>query len=161
MNEWMNSKPQSVPAIAELWRSRIESIYGEPPPPLTGRQFGQLKRLLINLQEMTWDVVYRVLSIWPQFSEESRIAAGLSSTPARPHIGFLLVHCGTAVNLLHSWAKNSTSSADAEFVKLVDRKIYEQMRELAKDACEGDPDLLSKVEAASSTEELRQLLAKL
>jgi hypothetical protein len=127
----LNTKPQSVPAIAELWRNRIEIIYGEPSPALTLKQFGQLKQLREKLQECTWYVVYGAIGIWPQFSQEAQASAGLLSSPNKPHIGFLLTHYDVAVNLLRSLAKNSDSPAAVEFVKMLDRKIAEQKKEWA------------------------------
>lgn len=129
---WMNIKPQSVPALAALWRIRIENVYGETPPPLTPKEFGQLKQLRGKLHELTWDVMHRVLDVWPRFSQEAKASAGLPSCPSKPHIGFLLAHCAVAVNLVYDLAKKSDSPAAATFVKMVDHKIEEQKKERAE-----------------------------
>ena len=64
------------------------------------------------------------------------------------------------MNLLHSLAKNSESPAAAEFVKMVDRKIYEQTKKLAEEIFVGDPEGLAMVEKATTTEELWTLIHK-
>jgi len=42
------------------------------------------------------------LESWPKFADKAESAAGLSTAPGEPHIGFLLVRCGAAVNELQS-----------------------------------------------------------
>lgn len=156
--EWMNSTPQSVPAIAERWHCEIKSIYGEPPLPLTPKQYGQLKQLRDKLRELTWYVAGEVVRVWPQFTQRVETAKGLLCSPSKPHIGFLLAYYDIAVNLLHEVAQNSDSPCATDFAQMVDKRIFEQHQELAEELYGHNPEVIAVMRLATTTEELRSLL---
>src|ERR1700730_8875738 len=88
-----------VVRLASLWQRRITALHGHFPKPLTPRELGQLKFLRNNLGRWTFFVIDWVLGNWQRFCQQARTDEGLESAPPKPHIGFLLAHLGTAVNL--------------------------------------------------------------
>ena len=99
-----NNKTASVPDLATLWQSRMTVMPGGFAKALTRKQFGQLKLLKRSLGDSTSQVMDWTLINWRRFSEQARAEAGLLCAPSVPHIGFLLAHHDTAVNLMRSIA---------------------------------------------------------
>jgi hypothetical protein len=153
---------RSVPFLAQMWQANMARMNGVvEQKPLTPRQFGQLKLLRNLLEDITWDVMLWALENWTRFSQEAKIRAGLPCAPADPHIGFLLAHHEVAVNLMYKIAKSTNTVGAAQFIKNVDRLIYENLKNDAVKACEGDPELLAMVEAAKTLDDLHKIMALL
>jgi hypothetical protein len=92
------SVSSSVPALAGLWRSRVEAPFTFTKP-LTPREFGQLKTLRNRLGDLTGQVMEWALNNWGSFAPQAAIEAGSGQWPIHPHIGFLLVHHTVALKL--------------------------------------------------------------
>jgi hypothetical protein len=150
---------RSVPFLAQVWQVNMMAMSGVfQQKPLTPKQFGQLKLLRNALEDITLDVMLWALENWTVFSQKAKSNAGLPCAPPNPHIGFLLAHYDVAVNLMYDIAKSTDTVGAAEFVKNVDRMIYENLKKNAVKACEGDPELLAMVEAAKTPHDINKIL---
>jgi hypothetical protein len=149
----------SVPCLAVLWQTSIARLSVETEKkPLTPRQFGQLKLLRNGLGDITWAVIDWALNNWWWFSQAARACAGLPCAPATPHIGFLLAHYDVAVNRMVEIAKQTNTVGSAEFLEQVDRLVFDQLKHALQEDCEGHPEWLAKIDAATTTEQLSQLI---
>jgi hypothetical protein len=111
----------SVIEIGSFWKSRVKETFGVHRQ-LTPKEFGQLKMLRRDLGAATCPVIHRIIGNWQAFCSKASENAGVPCTPPTPHIGFLLAHCATAVNLLHTIAKKA---GDTYFLSELD-DVFEQ-----------------------------------
>lgn len=134
-----NDDGPSMVAIASWWQRRIVAMAGNLNRPLTPKELGQLKSLRGYLGIWTFYVLNWVWENWWQFAQEAQVNAGLSSAPAKPHIGFLLKHNHVAVGLMKLAAANSdpTKSEDivfknnlAHMLPYLDKKLEEHYKKL-------------------------------
>jgi hypothetical protein len=158
MEEKSQKTKHSVPFLAGVWQWRMARLREGIERPLAGKEFGQLKQLQKYLGDLTWDVIDWVLENWWAFSQQAKMDAGLPCAPAEPHIGFLLAHCDVAVNRMVEIAKQTNTVGSAEFLKQVDRLVFDQLKHALQEDCEGHPEWLAKIEAATTTEQLSQLI---
>ena len=126
----LSCKSPSVITLGNIWKVNVEIRYGVTKA-LTPKEFGQLKNLREWLGSVTGDVVRWTINNWSLFANEAKADAGLPSFPLTPHIGFLLAHAATAVNLMHSTAKSKAvkSAADIRLIKMVEDSHERQERE--------------------------------
>ena len=92
---------QTVMRLAFFWQARVTAnALVAPKTPLSAKEMGQLKQLRNYLGDETINVIGWAVDNWWTFAQRARAEAGLESHPAKPHIGFLLAHYDTAVNLM-------------------------------------------------------------
>lgn len=92
------SEGQSVPVLAALWQSRMETLFGVKKP-LTPKEFGQLKLLRKRLGDVTSKAIDLALNNWGSFATKAAVETGTGLWPVHPHIGFLLTHYAVALEL--------------------------------------------------------------
>ena len=126
-------KPPSVITLGNIWRVNVEISFAVTKA-LTPKEFGQLKRLRDLLGLVTGEVVRWTIGNWRAYSLEVQYSAGLPCFPSTPHIGFLLAHAATAVNIMHSIAKRKAvkSAADIRLMKMVEDSHERLKREYEK-----------------------------
>jgi hypothetical protein len=95
-----------VVQLASLWQRRQKQLSGTFPRPLTRREMGQLKFMRTKVGPWAYFVTEWALNNWPQFSQRAKLDNGTDSAPTTPHIGFLLAHVDTALNLMCSIAQS-------------------------------------------------------
>ena len=138
-NNVVKEKPklQSVQDLAHSWKSHMNVIY-EIEKPLTPKEFGQLKNLRDKLGDLTGEVLDHTLKSWPTFCDRIKLDKALSFAPSVPNIGFLLVHAGTAINLMHSLTNitKEKSVADIDFTTKIDQLIDQQETEVQEHSSE-------------------------
>jgi hypothetical protein len=88
----ITTKP--VVRLASLWQRRTGAKM-----LLSPKNLGQLKVLSKNLGEGAFELIDWAVPNWAEFTSKAKLAGGLLSTPASPHIGFLLRYYVTAVSL--------------------------------------------------------------
>lgn len=99
--ETNKSDKQPIIRLAFFWQSQVSIKMGVGSArPLTPKEMGQLKLLRQSLGDETINVIEWAVSNWASFSQQARAEAGLSCAPANPHVGFLLVHYPSAVNMM-------------------------------------------------------------
>jgi hypothetical protein len=118
-------------SLGVRWHSRLSLLSGrEWQKPLTQKERGQLKLLANALGPLTHEVIDWALENWLKFARRAESAAGLTTFPTEPHIGFLLAHCGVAVNMMQSVAEaKMKNKEDEEWRK--EWEVESQQREAA------------------------------
>jgi hypothetical protein len=106
---------QSVPILARLWQDDVRNAYGDVLK-LAPKEFGQLKVLAQQLEDLTPDILSWAVRNWEMFSLDARSNCGLPSVPRKPHIGFLLAHWRDALSLLVSKANRSSQTEAIAFL---------------------------------------------
>jgi len=86
-------------SLAMAWKRTVAEKYGGFVKELTQKEVGQLKMYLQKLGEQAPEVMAIVLDHWGDFVLETKYLKGLSSTPERPVIGFLLQYYDIAMNM--------------------------------------------------------------
>jgi hypothetical protein len=145
---------RSVTFLAQMWQANISRMSGVEQEPLTRLQLEQLRMLRNTLGFMTWDVM-----LWA--SENWMLLFCESCAPPKPDIGLLFTHCELVVPRLYEIAKSTNTVHAAEFVKNLDRMIYEGIKEDIMAACEDDPDFLAMVEGVKTLDDLKTILGLL
>jgi hypothetical protein len=113
------------------WHSRLSLLDGEKwQKPLTQKERGQLKNLANALGPLTNEVMDWALENWSDFASTAATQSGVNGYPSAPHIGFLLAHCGVAVNQMHSSAEAKKRQAE----KQKEIEAANQKREIEKAA---------------------------
>ncbi|MFP5205900.1 MAG: hypothetical protein ACLGSH_11135 [Acidobacteriota bacterium] len=93
--------PVSKPSkLAEFWQFQEAMRLKAMPPALTPKQAGQLRFLYRLVGPFAKRVVGYGFSSWPKFATQAKLAAGLSTVPNYPHIGFLIKHIDVAVSMM-------------------------------------------------------------
>ena len=109
---------QPVIRLASFWQSCVAAnTLAAPERPLSAKEMGQLKQLRKYLGEETKNVIGWAVDNWWTFAHLARAEAGLCSQPAQPHIGFLLAHCATAVNIMAKTVPEQVAKLMAEAAK--------------------------------------------
>src|SRR4051794_3738962 len=101
----------TVAVLATLWGSHFVKAGKYRTAKLTPREYGQLKSLRDSLGGSTTEILEWVLNNWQSFACKASEMSSVSSWPANPHIGFLLVHRTVAVGLQHTATMVSTADA--------------------------------------------------
>jgi hypothetical protein len=152
--DWMlgrDPKQQPVRFLAGIWQQRTAT-------QLNDMEFGQLRDLNKFLGEFTRDVVGWVLNPvnWWHFCQFVRAESGLHRAPDYPHLGFLLKHRGRALRIMRRELRKSNPEAD--FIKRIEHKRYEEIKTLLKVAYTvGRPEWLAKIEEAKTLTEIQQV----
>ena len=93
--------PHSVMRLAWCWQCRVAAhSHVVPRAHLSPKELGQLRELRRIVGDDTMNVIDWAVNNWSKFAWEARERTGLCSHPENPHIGFLLRHCDTAVNMM-------------------------------------------------------------
>lgn len=93
-----------------------------------------MKMLRGRLGSWTFYVMNWVWENWWRFSDKAKEEAGVESAPPKPHIGFLLAHYDTAVNLMHTVAKTkvAVTPEDISFKHSVDHMMCDLLKKQAE-----------------------------
>lgn len=116
--------------IADFWKCQVKSKFSVDRS-LSAKEYGQLKRIKFVLGPATIAVIDRTLENWHGFCLKTIDNDGVPCAPATAHIGFLLRHLSTAVDLAYSRAKDKAliSDHDVDFVSLIDELFEQQYKE--------------------------------
>lgn len=87
-----------------LWKNRV-SLAGHFVPELTMKERAQLKALAKKVDDPAAVIDWAVMN-WTKFGTLAA-ASSAQKVPDRPNLGFLLMHCAVAVEVLQSIAKSS------------------------------------------------------
>ena len=132
-----------VVRLASLWQHRMTTLTGAFHRNLTIKEMGQLKFLRKRFGVWTFFVVDWALENWSRFCQQARLSKGLDSVPPKPHIGFLLAHGDTAVNLMSSIAKTMKPVSEWEIW------FKEKVHDMVKDLLQKQKEALQKWEEES------------
>jgi len=120
------SEHKKKQTLAAVWR-RYD--FGGYHKPLTMKELGQFKQLDKKIG-MTPVILKWVMSNWTKFALEASVQNGLKNGPSQPHVGFLLLYAGTAMNMfLHS---SATASNKPSTMMLNKPKTEVNLKEVAK-----------------------------
>lgn len=88
--------------LANRWQQRLASNFRVAAPPLSDKQWGQLRNLRESLGDLTQHVIESMLDPknWFDFSQQVRMERKLFKVPDYPDIGFLYQHRNVAVKIM-------------------------------------------------------------
>lgn len=87
-------------SLAIAWKRMVAERYGGFVKELTQKEIGQLRMYLQKVGDKAPEVMAAALDQWADFALEAKYQKGLSSTPERPVVGFLLQHHDVAMQLI-------------------------------------------------------------
>lgn len=142
---------------AKLWQAKMQERFGISEIHFASKQFGQLKTLLRHLNDLTPFVIDWSLDPvnWWHFCQQVRIAHKIHFMPDYPEVGFLLQYRGVALNLMHSKLKNSPEGA--EFIQKLEKKKFEQIKNLLLVYATGDSATSAKIASIKTLVEMELL----
>jgi hypothetical protein len=88
-----------------LWKKRLGLYQPGFVHPFTAKEQGQMKQLRAKCGVDTWAVVEYVLEHWHKFGQQAKANLGVSSYPAIPQVGFVLLGWQTALQLIAGGAE--------------------------------------------------------
>jgi hypothetical protein len=147
-----------VRSLASVWQQQMKANFGLAERPMTSKEFGQLKALRLHWGDLTREVVEWIVDSvnWWHFCQGVRAAWKTIFVPEYPDIGFLLSRRGVALKVMRS--KLSDSTTGAEFVKKIDEKEFQQIKNLLLAAyVQGSAERLSKIETARTLEDIQKI----
>jgi hypothetical protein len=161
--EWeLKRDPEQHPVrfLAGLWQERMKENFGVTVQ-LMPKELRQLKTLRKALGDLTSDVMDWMLDPvnWWHFCQQVRSDSGSHRAPDYPHVGYLLAHHGIGLKIMRSELRDSIGAAD--FVKKLDRRKYEETKNLALLYAEGKPERLARIEAAKTLTEIQKVFIEL
>lgn len=162
--DWaLKRDPEQHPVrfLAGLWQQRMKDNFNVVGIQLTPKELGQLKTLRKALGDLTSDVIEWMLDPvhWWRFCQQIRAESKNHMVPEHPHIGLLVLRRGTALRVMRS--KLCDCSVGADFVKKLDRRKYEELKNLALLYAEGKPERLARIEAAKTLTEIQKVFIEL
>jgi hypothetical protein len=145
--------------LASIWQQRMKDNFGIKGMQFTPKEFGQLKCLMKALVDLDRQVIEWMVDPvnWWHFCQQVRIELPVSVIPNRPNVGFLLRYRGIGLRLMHFKLRDSTEWAD--FVSKLDKRKYEQFKNLLLVYAMGKPEALAKIEAAQTLPEIEGLFS--
>jgi hypothetical protein len=95
--------------------------------------------LKLKIGAYTYCVIEWALDHWMRFAEQAKAEDGLSSAPARPHVGFLLAHYRSALRLITEVAENTHAynKKDEWFKHWVSQMTDERTKKFAEEVSMG------------------------
>lgn len=107
--------PKSLKAstLAIHWQYHVAFLMESSPAPLSQKEAGQLKLIYRKVGPYAKQVVDYAINNWAKFTCQARLNKGLATSPEAPHIGFLLVHCDVAMNMMLSEKKITWEEVNA------------------------------------------------
>jgi hypothetical protein len=130
-NGWLSTGTRPF-VLGDRWQSRLKEIYPQDwQKPLTAKERGQLKDLANVLGASTNEAIEWTIRNWSKFASSVSIGVSLSY-PSKPQIGFLLVHCAVAMNLMRRQAELAAKEAERAA-----RQAEQMVRESARREEEG------------------------
>jgi hypothetical protein len=81
-----------------LWQKEKASLKGSFQKPLTAKEMAQLKKFGKDTGDLAEKVLLYATSHWQKYAVEVKSAAGLTTVPMEPDIGFLLKYSEIATN---------------------------------------------------------------
>src|SRR5712671_182451 len=148
-------KHHPVRFLAGIWQQRTAT-------QLIPKELGQLQDLREALGDFTRDVIEWILDPvhWWHFCQHVRAESGLNRAPDYPHLGFLFKHRGRALRIMRWELRKSNSEAD--IVKRLEHRQYEEIRTLLKVAyAVGRTEWLAKIEEAKTLTDIQQVFIEI
>lgn len=93
------SQPMKL-ALGNFWNELLEKKFNATTKPLTKKELGQLSQFQSKLGELAKPLLEFVFSDWYKFTYRVKWNRGLSSTPVRPVVGFMLANFDVALELM-------------------------------------------------------------
>jgi thiamine pyrophosphate-dependent acetolactate synthase large subunit-like protein len=95
-------------SLGDRWLTYLsKTSYGPRQRPLTDKECRQLKDLANALGSLTNEVLEWSLENWRVFALSAERAAGLTCSPEKPSIPFLLAHCQDALDGMRKAAEKA------------------------------------------------------
>ncbi|MCU1305402.1 MAG: hypothetical protein JWN45_97 [Acidobacteriaceae bacterium] len=143
--------------LAGVWQQRMKERFGITGVQFTPKEFGQLKRVMNAFGDLSREVIEWMLDPvnWWHFCQQVRSELGIHFVPDYPEVGFLLGYRGVGLNLMYSKLRYSIEWAD--FINRLEKKKYEQTKNLLLLYAVGKPGELAKIEAAKTLSEIELL----
>jgi hypothetical protein len=142
--------------LAGIWQQRMKEKFGIPKTDSTPQQFGQMKCLMNALGDLTRDVIEWMLDPnWFGFCQQVRAELKVHFVEDYPEVGFLLRYRGIALRVMQSKLQGSPGWAD--FIQRLEKKNFEQYRNLALVYAAGNPDKLARIAAAKTSQQMETL----
>jgi|ERR1035438_9538295 hypothetical protein len=162
--DWaLKRDPEQHPVrfLAAVWQQRMTANFRGIKRLLTPKELGQLKSLRKTLGDLTRDVVEWMLDPvnWWHFCQQVRSDSGSHHAPPHPHVGYLLAHYRIGLKIMRSRLQNSNAAGD--FVRRVDQRHYEQMRNLVLVYADGMPKRLGKIDEAKTLTDIRRVFIEM
>ena len=129
--------------LASIWQQHMKTRFGVAGRPMTDKESGQLKALRLHLGDLTRDVIEWIVDPvnWWHFCQQIRAESKNHMVTEHPDIGLLVQRRGTALRVMR--LKLSNCSAGADFLRRLDQRHYEQMRNLVLVYADGIPKRLA------------------
>jgi hypothetical protein len=143
--------------LASVWQQRMKEKFEISGMQFTSKEFGQLKCLMKALGNLHRDVIAWMLDPinWWHFCQQVRTELGIRWVPDRPEVGFLLQYQGVALRVMHARLCNSIAGAD--FITKLEKRWFEEKKELLVVYAVGNPEKLAKIAAAKTLAEMELL----
>ena len=158
----LKTDPEKHPVrfLASIWQQKMQANFGVSVS-MTPKEKGQLKALRLHLGDLTREVIEWIVDPvnWWHFCQQVRAGWKTCFVPPDPHVGFLLAHRGTALQVMRS--KLSNSGAGAEFVKKLNQKEFERLKALALVYAEGKAERVAKIEGTTTLADMQKVLSEL
>lgn len=163
---WVDkTDPEHYPVrfLASLWQQRMASNFRVAVPPLSSKEWGQLKNLREHLGDLTEHVVRWVLKPenWYGYSQQVRQERRFFRVPDYPDIGFLLAHRNVALKVMRWNLRESTDEQDVLFCRRLDQIRFEQFKSLSLVFAHGSPEMLGKIAAAKTLTEIQRVFIEI
>ncbi len=157
--DWeLKRDPEQHPVrfLAGLWQERMKNNFGVTIQ-LMPKELGQLKSLRKAFGDLTPHVIEWMLNPvnWWHFCQQVRSDSGSHRAPDYPNVGYLLAHHGIGLKIMRSRLHNSNAAGD--FVRRVDQRHYEQMRNLVLVYADGMPKRLAKIDEAKTLTDIQRV----
>ena len=127
--------------LEECWKAGLSKRDGQSwQKPLTQKERGQLKMLANALGSETHAVIDYALANWAKISLKAESAAGLSTSPSEPKIGFLLAHYDVVVKFMKAEEERLAQIAAAREAAISAAQSYPEaeLRSLRRGSGERD-----------------------
>lgn len=103
-----------VRALEMLWKKRLSTEFPGYVKALTKQETGQLRLFVQKVGEQSGEALDYALTHWMTFAAVAAADAGLGTYPHKPHVGFVLAHYGTLLQLI---AKAKASAVAPQIAK--------------------------------------------
>lgn len=117
----------SVPAMVLYWKEGVYGVTGVTQKESTGKDFGQMKKLMRTMGDGTKEAIDKVLKDWSGFCKKVQLADGVVATPADPNLGFIVSHLQALISyttVVKPVVKEHTGIGATNFTKTKAKKHF-------------------------------------
>lgn len=133
-------------------------------PRMAGRafspkQYGQLKQFMDVVGDLAPFVIQWISKAehWWRVSQQVRAETNQYVVPDNPDLGFLVKHRNRILRIVRNELRNSMKPDDIQFCAAVDQRLMQQLKSLLLVYAAGTHELIARIEAAKSVEEMERL----